>query len=119
MPRASFRTVNDPLPILNEYDKIYLAYHDLRGSKPEEKRKQFIIADIKPSAGYMHSGYPIVTMLDVVDPKDEYFEFNITTLKTKGHWGLFHEIGHNMQRGWWTPSGTGEVTVNIFSLKAT
>lgn len=24
-----------------------------------------------------------------------------------------------MQRGWWTPSGTGEVTVNIFSLKAT
>lgn len=23
-----------------------------------------------------------------------------------------------MQRGWWTPSGTGEVTVNIFSLLA-
>jgi len=35
-----------------------------------------------------------------------------------GNWGIFHELGHNMQRSCWTPPGTGEVTVNIFSLKA-
>jgi len=28
-------------------------------------------------------------------------------------------MGHNMQRGWWTPPGTGEVTNNIYSLLAT
>jgi hypothetical protein len=67
----------------------------------------------------MHSGYPVVTHLDVTDPSNDHFQFNFTSLKTLGHWGLFHEIGHNMQRGWWTPHGTGEVTVNIFSLKAT
>jgi hypothetical protein len=33
----------------------------------------------------------------------------------RGSWGDFHELGHNHQRGWWTFSGDGEVTVNIFS----
>jgi hypothetical protein len=43
-----------------------------------------------PVVGYMHSGYPIVTMLDVVDPQNNDFIFNMTTLKTRGLWGLFH-----------------------------
>lgn len=33
-------------------------------------------------------------------------------------WGMFHEIGHNMQDPSWTFSGTGEVTCNIFTLHA-
>ena len=26
-------------------------------------------------------------------------------------------MGHNVQQSWWTPSGTGEVTNNIFTLR--
>src|SRR5690606_19034223 len=37
-------------------------------------------------------------------------------LTTEGNWGLFHEIGHNHQVRDWTPSGTGEVTNNVFTL---
>jgi len=118
MPRASFATVTNPSQILNAYDQIHVAYHDLRGTNPESDKKRFIIADIDPSAGYMHSGYPIVTSMDVTDPKYSQFEFNYSSLTTLGQWGVFHEMGHNMQRGFWTPSGTGEVTCNIFSLKA-
>lgn len=70
MPRASFQSLTDPSQILNEYDKIHVAYHDLRGTDPVKDRKRFIIGDIRPSAGYMHSGYPIVTNLDVTDPND-------------------------------------------------
>jgi hypothetical protein len=33
-----------------------------------------------------------------------------------GDWGLFHEIGHNHQHPDWTFDGTGEVTVNLFTL---
>jgi hypothetical protein len=33
-----------------------------------------------------------------------------------GSWGLFHELGHNHQQKDWTFKGTGEVTVNLFSL---
>jgi len=31
-------------------------------------------------------------------------------------WGLFHELGHNHQVRDWTFRGTGEVTVNLFTL---
>ena len=68
----------------------------------------------------MHSGYPIVTSMDVANSSNcNKFLLNYTTLTTLGQWGIFHELGHNMQRSWWTPPGTEEVTTNIFSLKAT
>ena len=35
-----------------------------------------------------------------------------------GAWTLAHELGHNMQRAYWTPLGTQEVTPNIFALHA-
>jgi hypothetical protein len=75
MPRASFAAV-DPLSILNIYDEIYVEYHTLRGTKPEDQRKQYYLADIMPSSGYMHAGYPVATQLDVATPNDEYFQFN-------------------------------------------
>jgi hypothetical protein len=40
--------------------------------------------------------------MDVSDPKSEDFLFNSERLEKKGAWGLFHEIGHNMQQGWWS-----------------
>jgi len=68
----------------------------------------------------MHSGYPIMTWLDVVTPKRgrPAAILDLETLRIKGNWGYFHELGHNMQRGWWTFGGTGEVTNNLFSLHA-
>jgi hypothetical protein len=75
MLRVSFRSI-DPLQILNIYDQIQVEYNILRGTKPENYRKRYIIADVMLSAGYMHSGYPIVTQLDVATPNDEYFQFN-------------------------------------------
>lgn len=48
------------------------------------------------------SGYPIVTHMDVSEPKSKDFLFNSEQLETKGAWGLFHELGHNMQQGWWS-----------------
>ena len=35
---------------------------------------------------------------------------------TPGHWGQYHELGHNFQEGAWTYEESGEVTTNIFSL---
>jgi hypothetical protein len=66
----------------------------------------------------MHSGYPIMTWLDVVTSEvgKKPLQIDIDYLEKFGSWGHFHEIGHNMQRDWWTFEGTGEVTNNIFSL---
>jgi hypothetical protein len=59
----------------------------------------------------MHAGYPIMTHLDAA----KRF-VDLERLSTKGDWGMFHEMGHNHQHRDWTFSGTGEVTVNLFSL---
>jgi hypothetical protein len=75
MPRASFASV-DPLQVLNTYDEIQVEYNTLRGTNPEDERKRYILADIMPSVGYMHNGYPIVTQLDVATPNDVEFQFN-------------------------------------------
>jgi hypothetical protein len=70
-----------------------LAYHDLRGTNASAQRKQLIVSDIRPSAGYMHSGYPIMTHLDVTIPTNKFFNFNYTHMTSniaQGFWGQYH-----------------------------
>jgi len=90
--------------------------HDLRGTNVSEFRRQWIVTDVQKDAGYMHSGYPIVTALDVGNATSQTFFLNNTLMLKDGSWGAFHEIGHNMQRRVWTFNGTDEVTCNIFTL---
>jgi hypothetical protein len=42
--------------------------------------------------------------MDISDPKSDDFLFNSDQLEKKGAWGLFHELGHNMQQDWWSKS---------------
>jgi hypothetical protein len=81
-------------------------------------RPERFVGDVQISAGYMHSGYPIMTWMDVVTPSNGRPApvLDLRLLRKDGNWGYFHELGHNRQRGWWTFSGTGEVTNNLFSL---
>lgn len=44
---------------------------------------------------------------------------DIDHVKASPSWGLYHEMGHNRQKGEWTFEGCTEVTVNIFSLYCT
>ncbi|CAF1174913.1 unnamed protein product [Rotaria sp. Silwood1] len=98
------------------WDSVVLAHHELRGTTPVGRER--IVCDEQPSYGYMHANYPIVTHLDVTDPESEYFLFNGDCLERNGFWGLFHELGHNMERDWWVFSAAGEVAGNIFTLHA-
>lgn len=74
------------------------------------RRPERIVPDVQISAGYMHSGYPIMTHLDVAA-----MTVDLARMQA-GSWGHFHELGHNQQVRDWTFDGTGEVTCNIFSL---
>jgi len=84
---------------------------DLAAIPRERRRPERYVADEQISAGYMHAGYPIMTHLDAA-PRF----VDLERLSTKGDWGMFHEMGHNHQSRDWTFAGTGEVTVNLFSL---
>ncbi|CAH1240427.1 TCAF1 [Branchiostoma lanceolatum] len=108
----------NPTEMLVFWDKVVQAHHDLRGTDPSDFPRERVVADSQPCAGYMHAGYPIVTHLDIADKDSDASVLNMSLLETKGNWGLFHELGHNMQRGAWTFEGTTEVTCNIFTLHA-
>ncbi|KAM6932886.1 TRPM8 channel-associated factor homolog [Xenentodon cancila] len=76
------------------------------------KRKEPIVADVQISAGWMHSGYPVMMhssiAAELVRPEHA---------RTKGLWGETHELGHNQQRGCWEfPSHTTECTCNLWSV---
>ena len=96
------------------WDGIMDLYAELLGRSPQRRRIERFVSDVQISAGYMHSGYPLMVGLDISSTM-----IDIEKIKTNGHhgvWGLFHEIGHNHQNRDWTFGGTTEVTVNLFSL---
>lgn len=110
VPSAALRGLDDPTAVLELWDRVLDAAADLATIPRERPHPQRYVADCQISAGYMHSGYPIMTHLDAVD------DMTRAERLAKGSWGLFHELGHNHQDGMWTFDGTGEVTCNLFSL---
>ena len=121
LPSFSIRSLNfDRIRrTLQFWDKIIGAHCELAGitvpARPER-----VVCDVQISAGYMHSGYPVMVHLDQVDPAkcaaDSPPVVDIEALEARGSWGMYHELGHNRQLGAYTFSGTTEVTVNIFTL---
>ncbi len=112
VPSKLIRTLDNPAALLAFWEQMADQDAKLTAIDPEGRRyAERFSADVQLCAGWMHAGYPImipeVTAKELVD---------LDTLKTKGDWGFFHELGHNHQNGDWTFNGTGEVTVNFFTL---
>ncbi len=112
VPSEAIRALDDPKALMEWWDRILDAYADFAGLPHERESAERYVPDVMISAGYMHSGYPIMTFLDAVP--------DMTSLEKmkQGPWGLLHELGHNHQEDAWTFEGTGEVTNNVFVLYA-
>lgn len=111
VPSEHVRELSDPEALMRFWDRVLDADADLAGIPHERPSPQRYVADVEISAGYMHSGYPIMTHLDAAARM-----VDVKLLSTKGDWGLFHEMGHNHQNPDWTFEGTTEVTCNLFAL---
>ena len=111
VPIADARKVKDPVALMDLWDKSLELYSDLDG-RPLPNRPERIVCDRQISAGYMHSGYPIMTWMD----KSIEMSLNVESLTSQGTWGHWHELGHNHQKPEWTFAGTGEVTCNLYAL---
>lgn len=113
VPSEVVRELDDPQSLLEFWDEILDMCAEL-GARPLGGRPQRIVTDRQISAGYMHSGYPIMMGLDV-----RRTLVDVAAMKAGrrgGIWGFWHELGHNHQRSEWTFDGTIEVTCNLFSL---
>lgn len=114
LPSRVLRDLDDPEALMKFWDRILDAHATLATIPLQRERPERMVADVQISAGYMHSGYPIMTHLDV----DRAFVDVDRLRRGEGIWGFVHELGHNHQEGDWTFDGTGEVTCNLFSLHA-
>jgi len=111
LPRSLLLTLDDPVALLKFWDDVLDQDAKLAALPATRRFAERIVPDHQLCVGWMHSGYPI--MINHVTAKDV---INLDVLKIKGDWGLFHELGHNHQNQDWTFQGTGEVTVNFFTL---
>jgi hypothetical protein len=76
---------------------------------PGRVRDERLAMDVQISAGWMHSGYPIMAYQNGPALLD------LARLRREGDWGMFHELGHNHQFGPANLPGTTECTVNLWS----
>ena len=111
VPLSSAKKIQDPAALMAFWDQVMKNCYAFYAAPPRGRQERYC-PDIEISAGYMHSGYPIMTHMDVADTFCD-----LAKLKGKGKtWGFYHEMGHNFQQSAWTWDGTGEVTNNLFSL---
>jgi hypothetical protein len=111
VPSSLVRTLDDPSAIAAYWNRVMDADADLAAIDRDRARAERIVFDRQIVAGYMHAGYPIMAFTPQARES-----LDLATLRTTGNWGFFHEIGHNHQFTDWSWTGTGENTVNLWSV---
>lgn len=111
LPSSVVRELDNPQELMTVWDQALDLIAEFSSTPTRRERPERICCDRQISAGYMHSGYPVMTWMDVQNDLAD-----AAKLKTQGNWGFFHEFGHNHQSSHWTFEGTTEVTVNYFTL---
>jgi hypothetical protein len=111
VPSTHVRALENPESLVKLWDQVVRAQESLT-DRQDRKRPERIVADRQISAGYMHSGYPIMVPID----DSTRLAVDEARLRAEGTWGHYHELGHNLQSGEWTFDGTGEVTNNVLAM---
>lgn len=110
LPSLVAQSINNPTELMTFWQKVVEAQDDICNQAAERKRPERIVSDIQISAGYMHSGYPIMIPTSAAPEM-----VTLNRIRFPG-WGFYHEIGHNHQRRTFTFDGTGEVTNNVIGM---
>jgi len=104
------RNLDNPDDVIRFWDQAQENNRRLANWERGVHRPMRITFDKQISAGYMHSGYPVMSQITNYGEQEDILDFQ------GDHWGFYHELGHNHQHPDWTFAGTGEVTCNWFTL---
>lgn len=110
VPASDVAADLDPSALMEFWDEILDADAALAAIAPDRVRAERIAMDVQISAGWMHSGYPVMAY------QYGYWLTDAAGLRALGDWGAFHELGHNHQYGPLNLPGTTECTVNLWSV---
>ncbi|MCD8283210.1 MAG: M60 family metallopeptidase [Opitutae bacterium] len=114
-PREMFKIMKNPRQVARRIQRCLAAQDWLIAwdmSPGDIATPMRFVIDQQISVGWGHSGYPTMGYYPWADP------FTSGDFLKGGHWGLWHEIGHNHQRPPFVFDDCGEITVNLFSAVA-
>uniref|UniRef100_A0A673BCJ5 TRPM8 channel-associated factor homolog n=1 Tax=Sphaeramia orbicularis TaxID=375764 RepID=A0A673BCJ5_9TELE len=112
VPSEFVRDLDHPDELATHWDDIMRGIADLAAIPHKFTRKERFVTDVQISHGWMHAGYPVMAHKSTAPQV-----LSIEHAKTKGLWGIIHELGHNQQRGCWEfPPHTTECTCNLWSV---
>ena len=106
LPSEFIRDLDDPDRVMEVWDRILDSMAELCGRPTERPIPTRFALDAHVNWGAAYAGYPIVAPFGWAQPITD----------AVAGWGHVHELGHLHQHRTWTFQGTGEVTVNLFSL---
>ena len=116
---SEIRGLEDPVAVAETWDRVLDLSAELAvWDSPRLYPERFVV-DRQISHGWMHAGYPLMAHMEGNQSAYLVDAQHISTCRqewTGSNWGFFHEVGHNHQSDDWTFDGTGEVTVNLFTL---
>ena len=111
VPIDDARDLTDPVALMTLWDQILAQNAWLGGIPTARPRAERFVVDRQISAGWMHSGYPIMAHLESATEV-----LDLAETPTAGAWGPLHELGHNHQNLDWVLPGTTESSVNLWSV---
>ncbi len=112
LPASALATLEDPTQLIEFWSKVVDMEAELAGWPEQPAPPERVVVDRQISAGFMHSGYPVMAHISVTKKF-----LDLDSLRNDGDWGLFHELGHNHEAHAATFGGDFvEVNVNLFSM---
>lgn len=110
LPANYVRTLSNPTALMTYWNEVVGRQDELGGWPTQRLSAERINLDVQISAGWAHSGYPIQGPWE-----HGRMMMDLSLERTTMDWGMYHELGHNHQAGWWTFDVDGELTVNVFA----
>ncbi|MGF1919518.1 M60 family metallopeptidase [Enterococcus faecalis] len=115
--KATIHLIKNPELILKTQDDVtdmHNKTHGLDNSSEKHRLSRGLVQHMRETsengywmyAFYKHTAYHTNAMIRVLQPD------------TEDQWGIWHEFGHTYQKEPMTWSSLGEVTVNIYSMRA-
>ncbi len=120
IPAEAIRDLDRPDLVMEHWKRIHEAMQGMEPRSPRHwpDRQQRYVAEKRLSWGYMYcpADAPLVIPMNEARPMVDLASFD--DQGPNELWGQYHEMGHSHQNPMWTFEGTGEVTVNIFTVLA-
>ncbi|MCW5756057.1 MAG: M60 family metallopeptidase [Phycisphaeraceae bacterium] len=120
VPATVVRTLDRPDLVMMHWDQIHTAMQGLEPRSPRHwpDRQYRYVAEQRLSWGYMYCPSDAPVVIPTTEAGAMVTLANFDAQGPNHLWGHYHEMGHAHQNPLWTFEGTGEVTVNIFTVYA-